>query len=283
MQSTPDLYAYVCGEVLPLKNAFLHVSDLAIQRGYGIFDYFKVQHGQPVFLSDYLSRFRKSAELMALPVPLSDLELQAVIRELIQRNGLELSGMKMILTGGYSANGYDIATPNLLLLQQPLALPSVDAQEQGIRVITHEFMREIPQAKTINYTMGIRLNRQLQEQGAADVLYHQQGVVSEFPRSNLLIVKQDGTVCTPADNVLLGITRKNVLALARKKYPVAEGVVTLEDVYQAKEVFMTSTTKRVLPIVQVDDQVIGTGRPGDVARGLLNELIALEAKEAAAV
>lgn len=278
MPSNPECYAYVRGEVLPLAKAFLHVSDLAIQRGYGVFDYFKVQRGHPVFLNDYLSRFRASAGLMELPVPLSDNELKAVIYELIRRNGLGLSGVKMILTGGYSPNGYDLAGPSLLIMQQPLSLPGQAAVDTGIKIITHDYVREIPRAKTINYTMGIRLTKQIRERGAADVLYHQQGVVTEFPRCNLFIVKQDDTVCTPAANVLLGVTRKNVLALAGKKYKVVEGVVTLEDVYQAKEVFLTSTTKRVLPVVQVDGKIIGDGRPGAATRWLLDDLVILEEK-----
>ncbi|PTX21482.1 D-alanine transaminase/branched-chain amino acid aminotransferase [Pontibacter mucosus] len=280
MQSNPN-FAYVRGQVLPLEQATLHISDLSIQRGYGVFDYFRVFHGKPVFLDDYLERFHASAAAMNLEVPVPDSVLREAIDELIRRNNLPLSGMKMILTGGYSENGYDPAEASLIIQQQPLILPGPEMLEQGINVITHEYVREVPRAKTINYTMGIRLIGEIRRRGASDVLYQQNGVVSEFPRCNLFIVKQDNTVVTPADNVLLGVTRKNVLALAGKKYKAAEGTVTLEDVYGAKEVFLTSTTKRIVPIVQVDERVIGNGKPGEVTLSLLQDLVQLEEEKGA--
>ncbi|WP_276497186.1 aminotransferase class IV [Pontibacter litorisediminis] len=275
MQPNPN-YAYVRGQVLPLAQATLHISDLSIQRGYGVFDYFRVFHGQPVFLEDYLARFHASAAAMKMQVPVSEEELRSVIQDLIVRNNIPWAGMKMILTGGYSENGYDLAEPSLIILQQPLALPGPEMLEKGVRIITHDYVREVPQAKTINYTMGIRLIEEIKQRGASDVLYQRNGVVSELPRCNLFVVRQDGAVATPAENVLLGVTRKNVLALAGRKYKTEESTVTLQDVYEAKEVFMTSTTKRILPIVQVDEQVIGDGKPGQVALGLLEDLVQLE-------
>ncbi|WP_242927576.1 aminotransferase class IV [Pontibacter vulgaris] len=279
MQSNPKLFAYIHGNIQPLDTAFLHVSDLSIQRGYGIFDYFKVQQSQPVFLDDYLGRFYESARLMQLTIPLTKEALQDVILQLIEVNKMPLSGIKMILTGGYSANGYDPGEPNLIIIQQPLLLPTQEMIENGIKIITHEYVREIPRAKTINYSMGIRLINQINASGASDVLYQQHGVVTEFPRCNFFIVTQDNTIVTPAEDVLLGITRKNVLAVAGKKYKTEERAVTMEDVHQAKEAFLTSTTKRILPIVQVDDVVIGAGKPGEVTLGLLQDLIELEQKQ----
>jgi branched-chain amino acid aminotransferase len=276
MQSNANLYAYNLGEIVPLNQAFLHVSDLAIQRGFGIFDFVKVQQGQPLFLDDYLERFYRSARQMELEVPLSREELKEIIRALIEKNALELSGMKMILTGGYSEDGFTPAIPNLLITQQPFSLPSEAKVQQGIRIMTHDYVREFPTVKSINYMMGIHLISELKARGVEEVLYAKNGQVSEFPRCNFFIVRQDGTVVTPARNVLAGITRKNVLTLAAKKYPVQEADITLEEVMQAKEAFLTSTTKRILPIVQVDDQVIGSGKPGEISLSLLQDLLELE-------
>ncbi|MGV3540400.1 MAG: aminotransferase class IV [Rufibacter sp.] len=279
MSSNHKLYAYLRDEFLPLDSAYLHVSDLAIQRGYGIFDFFKVQHGQPLFLDDYLNRFYSSALLMGLPVPYSEEELKEFLFKLIQMNGLPDAGVKMILTGGYSENGYDPGEPNLLLFQQPLTMPSEAQVATGIKVITHEYVRELAVAKTINYIVGIKLIQQVKAKGAHDVLYHHQGMVTEFPRSNFFLVTQDNTLVTPAREVLKGVTRKNVLELAGKKYNVQETDVTLQDIAQAKEAFMTSTTKRILPIVEVDGQPVGDGKPGAVTLDLLQDLIELENKQ----
>lgn len=264
---------------MPLEQAFLHVSDLSIQRGYGVFDYFKISEGRPLFLEDYLARFYASAEKMHLPVPLSDEALKATIYQLLELNRLPQSGVKMILTGGYSDSGYDIGDPSLLIIQQPLSLPGQALRERGVKVITQAYVREMPIVKTINYTMGIRLLNKIKAQGADDVLYHQDGVVTEFPRCNFFLVKQDGTVVTPADNVLLGVTRKHVLELAARKHKVEVGTVTLDDIRKAKEAFLTSTTKRILPVVQVDGVPVSDGKPGAMTLSLLEDLLQLEERQ----
>jgi branched-subunit amino acid aminotransferase/4-amino-4-deoxychorismate lyase len=276
VSSDKRLYAFVRQQLVPLDQAFLHVSDLSIQRGYGVFEFFRVHGAHPLFLDEYLARFYNSAALMHLAVPLNQEALRGALYNLIEKNDLGLSGIKIILTGGYSENGYNLGEPNLLMLQQPLSLPGQAMIEKGLKIITHAYVREVPPAKTINYSIGIRLLNQIRAAGADDVLYHQGGVVSELPRCNFFIVKQDNTVVTPALDVLPGITRGHVLELAGNKYKAKEGTVTLNDIVQAKEAFLTSTTKRILPVVQVDDALINGGKPGAVTLSLLQDLVALE-------
>lgn len=282
MQSEKKLYAFINEELTPLEEAFLHVSDLSIQRGYGIFDFLKFNGNQPLFINNYLDRFYNSAKLMELPLNYSREALKSMATTLALHNGLEQSGMKLILTGGYSEDGYNPGPPNLIILQKPLILPDQAKVRKGIKVITSEYAREMANAKTINYTMGIRLINLIKEKSAEDVLYHRKGEVLEFPRCNFFLVKQDDTVVTPASGVLAGITRMNVLELAGKKYKVIEETVTLSDIAQAKEAFLTSTTKRILPIVQIDDSVIGDGKPGSITLALLDDLINLEKQYLAA-
>ncbi|MDQ4142069.1 MAG: aminotransferase class IV [Bacteroidota bacterium] len=280
MLSNPNLYVYHQGEIILLQDAFLHISDLAVQRGFGIFDFFKVQNNVPLFLDDYLQRFYESARLMDLPVPFAPDELKKVLYQLMEKNQIPESGIKIVLTGGYSEDGYTPAAPNLIITQQPVSLPPTEVVQQGIKIITYSFVRELAQAKTINYTTGIRLMKQVKARNATDVLYYHNGIITEFPRSNFFIVTQDKQVRTPGQDVLKGITRKNVLELAAKKYPTEEGEVTLTDLAQAKEAFLTSTTKRIIPIVQVNDQLVGNGKPGPVTLDLLQDLTDLENQQA---
>jgi len=266
------MYSFLNNEFLPADKTFIHVSDLAVQRGYGIFDFFKAVNGKVPFLDDYFDRFYRSADFMQLPVSLSREELKHVIQELLHKNGQANAGIKMVLTGGYSPDGYEIATPNLIITQHALTMPSAKMLEQGVKIITHEFRREMPLVKSINYTTGVWLQRKVKESNAYDVLYHLNGEVSEFPRCNLFVVKADGTVVTPHTHVLEGITRKNILTMQQ----VTSGKVTLQDVLMAREVFLTSTTKRTVPIVQVNDMHIGTGKPGPVVQQVLEELVRRE-------
>ena len=270
------MYTYLQNKIVPAEKAFLHVRDLSIQRGYGVFDFFKIKDGHPFFLNDYLERFYNSAKIMHLTVPHSPEELESIIYQLIQKNNIEESGIKIILTGGYSEDGYQPAEPNLILTQHPLTLPAKEQIEKGVKIIAHDYVRDLPAAKTINYSMGIWLINQVKIQQAYDVLYHQNKIVSEFPRCNFFIVKKDNTVVTPVDRVLRGITRKNILKLAAHRYKAEEGIITLDDIHEAKEAFLTSTTKRIVPIVQINNTLINDGKPGAVSLSLLEDLITLE-------
>lgn len=267
--------AYLNGQFIKEENACLHISDLAIQRGYGIFDYCRTNNHIPVQLEDHIERFFQSADLMHLEMPVSRQELISIIYQLKNKNTIAQSGIRMLLTGGYSPDSYEIVKPNLIILQHPLYLRSVGVFEKGIKVITHEYVREFPAAKTINYSMGIWLQQKIKEENAIDALYHQHGEVSEFPRANFFIITKDGMIATPKRNILQGITRKKIIELASKDFPVEERIVTLNDIRAAKEAFMTSTTKRVLPIIQVDNTIIGDGHPGPIT-GFLDRVLEKE-------
>ncbi|MBX2967549.1 MAG: aminotransferase class IV [Cyclobacteriaceae bacterium] len=273
------MYIYLNNDFIEADKAVVHVSDLAIQRGYGIFDFFRVMDNVPLFLEDYIDRFYASAKTMRLDVPMEREAFKSTLFELIKKNNLPMSGIKVILTGGYSPDGFRISKPNLIIQQAAFLFPPDTVQPKGVKIITHEYVREMPTVKTINYLTGIWTLKKMEEQGAVDVLYQMRGEVTEFPRCNFFIVKQDGAVATPAKNILKGITRKHVLALAAKKFTVKEEIITLNDIAQAREAFMTSTTKRIIPIVQVDDKPVGDGKPGQITLTLLHDLIALEREE----
>ncbi|MBX2962242.1 MAG: aminotransferase class IV family protein [Cyclobacteriaceae bacterium] len=276
------IYTYLNNSFVEEDKAFLHVSDLSIQRGYGIFDFFRVMDSYPLFIEDYLERLYVSAKEMHLNIPYEPAQLKEIIFELIRRNNLPLSGIKVILTGGYSPDGYQLADKaNLIMLQKAMSFPSAEFPSEGIKIITHEYLRDKPHVKTINYVVGIWIQNKVLEKKAADVLYHYKDEVSEFPRCNFFIVKHDNTVVTPGDNILEGVTRKHVLKLAAQKYKVQIGTVTLDDVLQAREAFLTSTSKRIVPITQTDDHIIGDGKPGRVTAELFQDLVRLENVERA--
>jgi D-alanine transaminase/branched-chain amino acid aminotransferase len=120
--------------------------------------------------------------------------------------------------------------------------------------------------------MGVWLQQRMRELNADDVLYHHHGKVAEFPRCNVFIVTEDGLVVTPHRDVLFGITRKRLLEIDG----VYEGPVTLNDVKTAREIFLTSSTKRIQSVVGVDGKPVGDGTPGPVATELLRLLIEKE-------
>jgi len=264
------LFVWVNDSLIPSDEANLNVSDLAIQRGYGIFDFFKTIDGKPVSLEDHLDRLYRSAVLMRLEFKQSRDEVMGKIIRLIENNNLKDSGIKMILTGGFSPDGFNIAEPNLIISQQAFEIPRT-MSEKGISILTHEYQRQFSNAKTLDYLQAIWLQPILKEKKADDVLYYSNGLIRECPRANIFIVTKDQKVLTPESGMLKGVTRKHVLEIAGARYVTEARDVSLEELRNAGEVFITSTTKNILPVVQVDGYVIGDGNPGEVSRALAKE------------
>lgn len=263
------------GGLVAADKAFLLINDLTIQRGYGIFDFFKTLNGRPVFLEDHLDRFYYSAEQMRLYVGKSREQLKALLSELMQQNNIANSGVRITLTGGYSADGYTMDKPNMIITQQPL-VPYNDAESAGLKLITYAHQRQMPHIKTIDYLMAIWLQPLIKERGAQDVLYHQNERVSECPRANFFIVMTGGKIVTPANNLLKGIIRKQVLKHFGREFEMEERDVTINEIYASNEAFITSSTRNIWPVAAVDGNQIGNGKPGEITMllaGKLKELI----------
>ncbi|MDB5209704.1 MAG: amino acid aminotransferase [Sediminibacterium sp.] len=251
----PELLCFLNGRFIPLSEATIPVNDLGLQRGYGIFDFLRVTDGAPLFWEDHLDRFYQSAEMMRLSIRYSRDEMRSIIKELLQRNGLANAGIKLLLTGGPSSDGYQMTGETNLLISEQLIPPPPDTIFlPGYKLISYEHQRQVPEVKTTDYLMAIRLQPWVKENGADDILYHQNEMVSECPRSNFFIITKDDRLVTPAKNILKGITRKQLLAIASNiGIHAEERAISLNDVRNAKEAFITSSTKRLIPVTQVDD------------------------------
>lgn len=248
----------------------LGVGDLSIQRGYAVFDFFRTSNNQPLFLDDYLDRFYYSAKELFIDIPLSRDQIKEVVFNLIDKNNIPQSGIRLTATGGYSPDSYSPVKGNLIIQQQAISLPSEEKFNNGIKIVTHQYMRDFPSAKSTNYLMGIWMQQQLVAKQIDDVLYYSDGMITEFPRANVFIVTESGKLLTPANNILKGITRKQLLRFASDILPVEVRDVTLDELRNAAEVFMTSTTRRVLPVVEIDGRQIGDGKAGRFS-AFLNE------------
>lgn len=256
---------YLNGEILPSEKAQLHVSDLGLLRGYGIFDFFRAIDGQPVFIEDHLDRFENSAKLMALPIPESRERLREIILEIIRLNPHKLLGVKMIMTGGYSEDGYTPSPKsNLIVMGKPFEFKPADV---GMKLMSMEYRREIPEIKTLNYIVPLRAIQQMKSVGADDVLYYKDGKISESSRSNIFIVKNQ-KIITPLDGALFGVTRKHILNFAKNYFEVEERDVSTEEYFEADEVFTTGSTKRIVAITETDNRMFSGGEVGIITRKL---------------
>jgi len=261
-------YANINGTMVAHDQASLHISDLGLRRGYAVFEFFRILRGIPVFLEDHIERFERSARLLELEPPFNREKLQSLIRELIQLNDLEQGGIQMLLTGGYSPDAFTPTTPNLVITPIAVTPPPARLYEQGGKVILHRNLRELPEAKTTDYLVAVRLSRRVRAEGATEVIYHDGTWVSEGGRSSLSIIK-DGVLYTAKEGVLPGITRKHLLQVARPLLPILERPIALSELLEADEVLLTGATRQVMPITQIEDKPVGNGQVGPYAQALM--------------
>ena len=257
-------------------KSFLHVSDLSIQRGYAIFDFLRTVNGIPLFLQDHLDRFYASAAAMSLPVRKNREELSSIINELIKRSSIPEIGIRIMLTGGNSTDGYHPAEPNLLITCNPVKTSTETDFEKGYSIITHEYQRDLPHVKSINYFMAVWLQTMLKEKTADDVLYHNKESITELPRCNVFIISRNQKLVTPARNILKGITRKQILLLGKDMIETEERDIPVDELLNASEIFITATTKKIVPVFKVNNRVVGNGRPGVITRKLYQQFLQLE-------
>lgn len=246
---------------MPTEEGTLSVSSLGLQRGHGVFDFGRTANGKLFHFAENLARLRRSATALHLDLALSDAEIIDIASELISKSDLENPGVRLFLTGGNNATS-PFEDPNFIIIAEELSIVSSELYEHGVSIITEKYQREFPHIKSINYMNAIRLEPLKKARNAFDILYYSGEGVTECPRNNFFVFFGD-TLVTPAENVLLGVTRKLVLELAEPHFTLEQRRLTLEELRHVDEAFVTSTSKGILPVVEIDDHKIGRGTVGE--------------------
>jgi D-alanine transaminase/branched-chain amino acid aminotransferase len=255
-------YLNINGEILHRDKALIPVYDLGLLRGLGIFDFFRVSDGVPVFVENHLERMQQSMDMMNLKTPYSAVDWIERINELIRKNGVESAGFRIVVTGGFSEDGFSLP-PEANVYMMLHFLPENDPvqYEQGISLLTSDYQRDKPRAKTTMYMQALYMQPVLKQAGAYEVLYHSDGLVRECSRCNIFFIDQDGVIHTPEQEMLKGITRRKVLEIAAEQgIELRERAIAMSELPHMAGAFLTATTKGVLPVVKIDDQAIGNGQ-----------------------
>ena len=254
---------YVGGRWVHPQDATLSINDIAILRGYSAFEALRTYNRRPFHLEEHLKRLYRSAEIIELAIPWPPEFVSNVINEVIARNTYNHAAIRLLVTGGESEDGLmPTGQPTLVVIITPLGERDMQRFARGIKLITSRLQRESPEAKPTSYTAAVRSLKEAARRGAADALYvNESGQVLEATRSNFFIFRGD-TLVTPREGVLHGITRGVVLELARGRFPIEERPIQLEELALADETFISSSSREITPVVQIDDLVIGDGKPG---------------------
>lgn len=252
----------------------LPAGSIAANRAYGAFDFFGVRHRQAFYLHRHLERFFTTMSLMRLKIKYSPEQLQALVHEIIQRCQEDDFYIKLFAYPIDTFSGSEIPAELFII---PLVLP-IDTRfnyNTGIMLISKEYQRFLPEAKSTNYLPLVYWQHEIDLAGAADVLYYNAGIVSETSRGNVFLVK-NGKVFTPARNMLKGITRSIILDLLQEKgEPCIERDIAFDELFTADEVFLSGTTKKVLPVTCIDHRIIHKGQIGPTSQWLMSEFESL--------
>lgn len=264
------MFVLVNDTIFSEEEATLKITDLAIQRGYGIFDFLKTVGGKPIFLEDHLDRFYSSAEQMRLNVKQNRSQLTESLYALIEKNKLFESGIRITLTGGYSPDGFNIASESNIIITQVDFVINRNF-EKSIGIMTYDYQRQFASAKTLDYLKAIWLQPIMKERGDDDILYHDNGMLRECPRANFFMVNEKNEILTSKSNILKGVTRKHILKFGSENFKMDERELTMDDLRHAKEAFISSTTKNILPVTKIDGRILSEGKPGPITRALMEE------------
>ena len=271
---------YVGGEFVPENEARISVFDHAVLYGDAVYDTACAWGGKVFKLDEHVDRLFESAHALKIEIPLDKAGVREVVLEIMRRNKLDKAYIKVIVTRGVGRmplmSPYN-CEPNLIAFAIPyLSLIDSDAQQEGIRAGISS-MRRIPsecldaKIKCCNYLNHILMRMEANEAGLDEAIELDiGGYVAEAPGYNIFIAKH-GVLYTPGENILVGVTRQTVMELAAAEgLETVVGRMTAFDLYNADEVFFTSTAGGIFAVREVDGRTIGCGKPGPITQ-LLNQ------------
>jgi branched-chain amino acid aminotransferase len=268
------------GEFVAWEDAKVHVLTHGLHYGTGVFEgirCYDTDHGPAIFRHrDHLNRLERSAKLYYMPMPYSTDQLREITHELIVRNGLRSCYIRPLVYRGYGQMGLnplDVPVEATIALWEWGAYLGEEGKRSGIRAKVSSWRRIspeslIPHAKASGQYLNSVLAKVESVKAGYDeaILLDDHGRVCEGSGENIYVVR-DGQVITPPQtaSILDGINRKSLLAIARDLgYDVLERDLARAELYMADEVFMSGTAAELVPVREIDDHEIGTGKPGEI-------------------
>lgn len=269
--------AYVNGQYVPQSAATVHIEDRGYQFADGVYEVCIVVNGRYWDMEGHLARLQRSLNELQMAAPMDMHALKVVMGEVVRRNRLKNALVYMQVTRGVAPRNHPFppegTRPSLVITARRFDLDQSDARAKtGVAVISQPDIRwGRVDIKTVGLLPNALAKQAAAEAGAAEALLVRDGVVTECSSSNAWIVDETGAIIThPKTNRILGgITRQTAIACAEElQIKVIERPFTLEEAKAAPEVFITSATSFVMPVISVDGARIGSGKPGPVATRL---------------
>ena len=276
------MLVYIDGDFLPQEDAKISVFDHGLLYGDGVFEGIRSYQGRVFKLDEHLQRLYDSAKAIMLQIPISIEDMQEAVLETLRRNQLHDAYIRLVVTRGVGDLGLDpdkCPVPTIFIIADKITLYPPNFYEDGLEIITVSVRRNYaeaisPRIKSLNYLNNILAKIEGKQAGVEEVLMlNAEGYVVECSGDNIFFLK-DNVIVTPPTHlgILEGVTRNTVIDLARELgITVEEKVFTRHDLYTAEECFLTGTAAEVIPVVKIDQRIVGNGHPGTVTQKLIEE------------
>jgi len=269
------MIVYLNGEFLPADEAKISVLDRGFIFGDGIYEVIPVYGGRLFRLPHHLERLDHSLEGIRLANPMDHGDWQAVLEELVRRNGGGDQSLYLQITRGVAERDHSFppdSEPTVFAMSKPVSEAAPELRE-GISAITVEDIRwKWCHIKAIALLPNILLRQQAVDNGAGEAIMLRDGFVTEGAASNIFIVNKGMVLTPPKSNLLLpGITRDLVTELCQGNgIPCEESAISEMQLRDADELWITSSTKEIVPVIRLDGAPVGNGRPGPLWQQLID-------------
>ncbi len=272
--------ASINGVITPAEEARVSVLDNGFTFGDSVYEVLRTYGGRPFEPGRHFRRLRASAARLGFEVPCPAEDLLGRTEDLLARAANDESYIRIIVSRGLGDCSYAferVQGPTLVMICKPLPPHPAWHYEQGIKVAAVGVRRNHPRAldpaiKSSNLLNNVLAVREAQARGAEEaVLLNHEGFLAEGASTNVFLVRKGALLTAPlATGILAGITREVVLELAASLgLPCRQEPLHLDDLVSADEVFLTSTTREIVPVRLVDEALVGDGSPGAITRLLL--------------
>ncbi len=265
---------YMNGSLVPYNQALVSVEDRGFTFADGVYEVIRCYGGSPFRMTEHLERLQKSAKAIRLDLPFPFETISSAVQETLAANSLEKADAAVYIqvTRGPAPRAHALPVdprPTLYIITRPEKGPRPELRKTGVKAITTEDLRwHMCHIKSTGLLLNSLAKQKALESGCYEAIFVREGIVTEGTSSNLFVVK-DRTLWThpEGNHILSGVTRSAVLEIAAEKgIPVKAEKFTLADLHQAEEVFITGTITEVMPVVEIDGRLIGTGKPGEVTQ-----------------
>lgn len=268
--------AYVNGRYVPHRDATIHIEDRGLQFADGVYEVVAIWRGLPVDLGPHLDRLAQGLGELRIPMPGSRRVIAHILHETVLRNGVSTGIVYLQVNRGVAPRLHtwrEGLRPSMVATARRMPAMAREVIEDGVKVISVEDIRwRRRDIKTVGLLANVLAKQRAKDAGCPEVFQVDgDGMVTEAGASNAWMVDRDGRLVTRplGHEILPGITRQTLLRLARGAgMEVVERPFGLDEAKAARESFFSSTTNFVMPVVQIDDAVIGNGKPGSVTNQL---------------